>query len=307
MKQILSFTSVLALAVLAAGATPLDKTRISAEAKWMLHLDADRLKSTQIGEFILSQILEPKSAKVKQDLQRELDFNLDWRKIRALTAYGSTYQKDDPSGLLIIDSGLEFAPALETAIQRDRPGLRVEKLQSDPYPLYYLNQDAYVAVLKGGLLLISKSRPVIEYGQAVIAGHKPNLGAADTLKPYPEAPNGFFFLALANDFARLAKLPPKAAVLKQAEGGRIVLGEQDGKLRLNLDIRARSDDIARQIRQVAEGLVGLAALQAEQHPDLHALADTANVSTTGPLVTLGLQFPVPDAIKKLADKYKSDK
>jgi hypothetical protein len=307
MKKLISFTTFLALAVLAATATPLDKTRISAEAKWMLHLDADRLKSTQIGEFILSQILEPKSAKVKQDLQRELDFNLDWRKIRALTAYGSTYQKDDPSGLLIIDSGLEFAPALETAIQRDRPGLRVEKLQSNPYPIYHLNRDAYVAVLKGGLLLVSKSRPVIEYGQAVIAGHKPNLGAADTLNAYPEAPTGFFFLALANDFARLAKLPPNAAVLKQAEGGRIVLGEREGKLRLNLDIRAKSDDVARQIRQVAEGLVGLAALQAEQHPDLKTLADTAKVSTTGPWVALGLQFPVPDAIKKLADKYKSDK
>jgi hypothetical protein len=165
----------------------------------------------------------------------------------------------------------------------------------------------YVAVLKGGLVLVSKSRPAIEYGQAVIAGQKPNLTAAGVLKDYPAAPDEFFILALAHDFARLAKLPPKAAVLKQAEGGRILLGEQDGKLRLNLDIRARSDDLAGHIRQVAEGLVGLAALQAEQHPDLKALADCAKVSTTGPLVTLGLEFPVPDAIKKLAHKYKLDR
>ena len=300
MKTMSCLVSVLTLSLLSAAATPLDQTRISADAKWVLHLDGDRFKTNQLGAFLIDQLLDKKLAKAKADLQREFGFTLDWRKIQSITAYGTTYQKNDPSGLLIVESGLEVESLLQKLIERKLPVAQVEKIEGPRQPIYRLNKDIYLSVLKGGMLLLSKSQPVIEHGQAILAGSKPNLGTANLLKAYPETPSGFFFLAVAEDFARLTKLPPNAAILKQAEGGRLTLGEQGGQLRLNLDLRAKSAEVAQQIKQVAEGLVSMAALYADQHPDLKLVIQGASASVTDRLLTLGLELPMDEVVKKLA-------
>jgi hypothetical protein len=303
MKRTATILVLLLLAGAPAMGAPIPKTLIAADAKWILHLDADQFRAGKVGTYFLEQLLEPKSAKAKADLKRELNFDLDWRRVHGITAYGSGYKPDnDTSGLLLIRTDLDVKSALEAAITRQAPELRVEKITDAAVPLYRLNDQAYVACESGGVLLVSKYRAAIDKGHAVIAGKSANLASATALSGYPDAMSGFFFLALAEGFGQNAQVPPNAAILKQAVGARVVLAEREERLRLILDIKAASADVASQIQQVAQGLLALATLNAEQNPDLKKLTQSAAVSTADTLVTLKLEVPVADVIEKMAEK-----
>jgi hypothetical protein len=284
-------------------ATPLEKELVSADAKWILHLDADQLRAGKTGSYLLEQILNPKSAKLRDDLKRELDFELNWEKIQAITAYGSQYEpRRDSSGVLLLRTRLALAPALEAAIERAHPALRVERLEAGPTPLYCVNGDLLVAPQPGGLYAMSKSRDALQHARDVLAGQAASQGAGRLLEGYGAVPASFFFFGVAADFSQNAALPPKAAVLKQAEGGRLILGELGESLFVDLTIRARDEEVAQQIQQVFQGLLALAALSQEQKPELRELTQAARITAAERLVTVGLEIPVAKALQKLSQQ-----
>src|SRR5579863_7552381 len=69
-------------------ATPLKKEQVDADAKWVVHLDVDKLRSTAVGDYILKKVLDAKLT----EMTRQFDFDLDWSKVNALTAYGTGVQ-----------------------------------------------------------------------------------------------------------------------------------------------------------------------------------------------------------------------
>jgi hypothetical protein len=306
MKPTLCALTLLLTAATPVAAGPLDKKQIAADAKWILHLDVDTFKAGKVGSYFINEVLDRKTAKMKEDLKAWLNFDLDWRKIASITAYGSTFQpQNDSSGLLLIKStGLETQKALEQAMANNNPGLRVQKLESSPEPLYCLNDQGYVGYAAGGVMVVGKTRETVKKGLGVLSGARPDLASSSTLSGYPAAPAGFFFLAVAEGFGAQAQIPPKAAVLKQAEGGRLVAGEKQDRLHLNLDIKAASADVAQQVQQVAQGLVALASLNASQNLDLQLVAQGTKVNASDKLVSLALELPVADVIKKIAEKNK---
>jgi hypothetical protein len=302
MKIHFSLITLLALAAGTANATPLDRTKVGGEAKWLLHIDLDQGKKTKTGAYLLDQFLVRKGAKAREDLRREIGFDLDWSKVRGITAYGSTFGKQDKNGLLVIESSLPLEKGFEAAVERKHPSFRVEKLGEGQDAVYRINEAAYTALAKGGMLLVSRSKVMLEYGREVILGRRPNLSADDPFKNYPETQPGFFLLALAEGFAEKAPLPAKAAVLKEAKGGRILFGEEGEQARLRVDLRARSADTAKSILQVAQGLVGLAALQAENNADLKPLVQGANVSANDNFVTLAVGVPANELVDRIKER-----
>ena len=253
-----------------------------------------------MGKFILDELVEPKSAQGKADLKRDLEFDLDWRKIRSITAYGPSFQgKADPNGLLLIRTSMRVQPALELALTKDLPTFRVRKIESPAGPLYSINEQGFLSIAPGGLAIVGKSSAAVEKGRSVIDGDGANLASGNALAGYPSMSGSFFFLAVAEGFAREAPLPPKAAILKNAQGGRFLVGEIGDDVLLNLSVRAESPETAQQIQQVVQGLIALATLSSDQDRHLATLARKATVTTQENLVTVGAQIPVGDVLEKL--------
>ena len=281
-------------------AGPLPAAKVPADAKWVLHLDADKLQTTQVGTHFLREVLDPKSAKGKADLRQWLDFDLDWTQVHSVTAFGATYEpKQDNTGLLLVHTSMEVVKGLETAIERNTPALRPEKIEAGPTPLYRVNHDSYIWAGPGGQFLVGKSREAVEHARAAFTGREPNLTGTKLLETYRPAANAFFFVGLAEDFGRKASLPPKAAVLKQAEGGRLGVGERGDKVFATLALRTTTPEVAQQIQQVVQGLVALATLSQEQNPQLQELARGARVTAADRWVTIGIEVPVARAIEKI--------
>jgi hypothetical protein len=280
----------------------LPEREIAAGAKWVLHLDMVQLGKGKVGRYLLDEVLQPQALKLQATLRRELGFEFDLSKIESISAYGVGYElPNNPDGLLLIRTSMDVEQGLETAAKRDHPGLRVAKVESGK-ALYAVNDLAYVGIAPRGRVLVGKSREAIEQGQDVLAGRTPSLAKSASMPGYPETPFAFFFMAVAEGFGDQTMLPPNAAVLKQANGARIVLGETEGKIRVSLDIRAQSEQAARQIQQVAQGFIALATLNADADNELRQLAAGASVQATGGVVTLGVQLPVDRVIRKIEEK-----
>ena len=107
-------TLILPLALTSVG-SPLQKAQVAADAKWLVHLDVDKLRSTAVGDYVISQVLDAKLG----GLTRQFDFDLDWKKVHSLTAYGTGYQSESSfNGVLLIETELDLQKGLDAAIEK---------------------------------------------------------------------------------------------------------------------------------------------------------------------------------------------
>jgi hypothetical protein len=85
-----------------------------------------------------------------------------------------------------------------------------------------------------------------------------------------------------------------------ADGGRLALGENADNVFLNIVLKAKTADASKQIQAVAQGLLALVSLSQTENQDLMQLAQNTTVKSTENLVTLGLEYPVSNALEKLS-------
>jgi hypothetical protein len=294
-----------ALAVFALQAGPLKPAQVGADARWVLHLDAEAFRSSKSGGYVCSELLDKKLAEIPKG-----DANLDLvglaRKITGLTLYGPDFENRSGRGVLLVTANEDVVKALEglaAAEMLRKPDGPIKRIQDKPFPLFQLKSDSFVGSPGPGLILLAKSREQVEAAAAVLDGSKPSLNGAAHFKGLPSPPAGTFLCAMAEAFNELGSIPPQARVLQMAEAGRLALGESREKLTLNLALRAKTAEASAQMRQVVEGLAALVSLSDTTDKDLATLVKSLKVTNTDTLVSLTVEFPVADAIQKAAQKH----
>ncbi len=281
----------------------LHKEAVSADAKWLIHLDVDAFRMTQLGMFVGKQILDPKLAKPKADLKEQANFDFDWRRITSLTAYGTEFQPQ-PKGVLLLTTDMNVQAALDAVLAKQALGGAegpIKRLESAPLPLYALNNDLFMALQPGKPVVISKSREEALKARAVLAGQSPNLLASRAFTEFPPPPKAFFFLTAAEGFNEVAPIPASARVLKMADSLRLVLGESGDQVFVNLALKAKTPEVSQQIQQVIQGMLALLALSQVDNPDLNQFAQSTKVTVSDKMVTVDLHFPVAKTVKKIEE------
>src|SRR5262249_10244194 len=133
--------------------------QVSAEAKWLVHLDLDKFRDTEIGRFVGRELLDPQLAKPSSDLQKQFGIEMDWRKIHAITIYGSDLKAHpEANAVVLIHSSLDVAKSLDAVIdtmaKSGKADNGLKKFETDQGPLYRIQHDAFGAALPGGLFLL---------------------------------------------------------------------------------------------------------------------------------------------------------
>jgi hypothetical protein len=143
----------------------------------------------------------------------------------------------------------------------------------------------------------------------VLSKTSANLASTKAFSEFPKAQKPFFFMGavealnLNNELAAGShddSLNPKAKILKLADGGRVVLGEDSHELFLDVSLKAKSADLVTQMQQVIQGMIALASLSQSDNQDLWQLTQSAKVSTAGNIVTLKLGYPADQAVQLLS-------
>lgn len=309
MKYALSFLIASMTLAPVLRAEPLHRELVAADAKWLVHLDLDQFRASKLGKYFTDEILGKELEKLRTETK--FDANKVFSQLNSITAYGNDFKAGpEASGLLMIRTDKDTQKILEgfaaQQILQNSNG-PIKKIQTEPYVLYGMNNEVFACTHPAGGVLIGKSRKQIELARAILSGKGGNLGAPKALMDFPKGRPGFLYVAISEGLVGDAAILPQAKILQMANGGRIILGEANDKLFLDLTLKGKSAEVTREIQQVIEGMLALASLSQSENQDLMQLVKATKVSGDAQSVTLGVEFPVADAIKRLATETAEKK
>jgi hypothetical protein len=297
----------LALLLVKVFAGPFDSSKVAADAKWVIHLDADAFRKSAVGQYAIEKFLKPKLEENEQFKKLNLSINL--QNISGLTAYGPAFEKQ-PEGILVLTTTADVKKDLDTlvgmAALSENEKKDVVMLQEKPFLLYSIKDQIYVAPGgPGNSVIIAKSREMLEQGREVALGTGENLSKSKGLSDYPATNEKSFLMVMAEGFNEIEGIPPQAHVLREAKGARVLLGEANENLFFNLVFKAKDESASTKIQQILQGIVALVSLS-QPDKDLTELASNSKVASAGSNVSVELKMPTAKAVKVFEEKHGDD-
>lgn len=314
MKHIVKLLALASLAAATAFAGPVQKTEINADAKWLLHLDADRFRSSKVGDYVITELLEPKVQHPLNDLKEKMKFDLDpnkiLEKINSITIYGTDYKTPKENAVLMVKAAPDLQAVLVGALAGwalagTNAPIHLTQSQVGNVTVYSAeDKGVHCAILPDKVMAFSASHRAIERAAEVLDGKGKSLASSHKFSEFPEEKMGFFFLASAEGFSEDTALPPQAKLLQMADGGQVALGEDGGLLFLNLALKAKTQEIVTQMQQVIQGLIAMASLGQPEDQDIAQLVKAIKVNATEDVVSVRVEYPADKIIERIGEQVK---
>ena len=298
------FTSFL-MSALATGtlltAAPFDPARVSADTKWLAHVDLDGLKDSKVGSFIIARI-KSELAK-KEQTKLSIDFDGMLQQIHSLTAYGTSFE-DSPENhsVLLVQAG----PKAQSIVEGFLAGQELandgkvpfKTVTGKSFPTYLFGNEIYLTFPRKDLILISRQFDQVERALSVIDGRLAPIKKSDPLIASTNA-NGFFFIASANGFNRLKEMPAQARLLQKASGVQVALGETGSNLAARVTLLTTDSEVSTNMTKVVEGMLAMASFVQIQDQNLSRLTQSITVDQSDRAVSIGLTYPSDEVVKLL--------
>lgn len=295
-------------AAVTAGAAPFNAADVAADAGWFAHADLDLLKTTEVGQYVMSKVTAPEAERKLAAFLAVFGFD-PRRDVNSITAYGRT---DRPQqGLILVHGRLDQA-RLTTLLQAN------DSYQSSPHGACVIhswvddkkkkegrNERMYGA-FHGETVVIGSALGDVQGALDVLDAKKPGLAGSPRLavlgaSPVPPV------LAVVLDASAKGQVAPKAEILKLAQRGSLTLGEAAGIVRARLLLEAPDAGTAGEMMKIADGMRSLMILNREKDPNAARLAEGSSVSASGAQVTVTLDYPAAELIKAAEAKEAGEK
>lgn len=284
---------------------PLDRSQVSADARWLAHVDFDAAKTVRTGQWIRDDWLNRDAT--RQGLTKLRDtIGLDPAEdLHGITFYGSRISGE--AGVVILHAKLDRRRLLSELKKK----LGHQSSSYGDHEVHLLTE----AKSKGGkqtmtgcfyrpaMIVFGRDPAEVKRALDVLDGKAPNLAGADS--PFDvDAPAGTVFEARATGLDG-DDVPFKSPVLRQSESIRVALGEQpDGLTFLEIELAAKSAEVAGQMRSIVQGLLAMARLQCGSDEKILALLEAFRVSTADRTVTVAWQGPGDEVLKLIEKEWK---
>lgn len=302
-KLTLVLLAILSWSVLAR-ADGLRLDRVSAEARWLVHVDFDGLKGTQFWKTIE----EHAEAFDLEDTWEELDevereFGIDpLRDVRSMTAYGQSGEGDDAVVLFHIRG------SVQQAVDRLAKEAGFRSVRRDGVDLIQWadggdDMTAHVHRVAGSddsLVLLGGREADVLHAARVLNREALSFEASETrrLRTLP-TPGSIVFVAAEGGIPGLDGVDPASAVTELAESVYLSLGESRGVLEVHVSVTARNNEDAESMSAIFEGAAALARLGAREafgnDPDAAVIFDilqALEVYVRGNTVALDWEYDV---------------
>jgi hypothetical protein len=265
----------------------------------VLHVDCDNLRTSGIGQWLLSELDKPEAQAKFAALQ--MMFNFDPRKqLHGLTLYSSGKTPED--GVLLVYADFD-ADRLTTLAKA------AKEYQSTTYKQHVIHNwlddkkkakngvkpRVFASIQGGHIVVFGQQEARVALALDVLDRAAPNL-AGNSLFPQLGV-NGSGSIVQAA--ARKLELPdsdPNAALFRLSKMARLQVSEGQGQLRATLNLEASDDEVAKQMATVGQGLVALMKLQ-KDNPGSAKLAEALSLKQDGASVVVSLTIPTAEAIE----------
>ena len=281
-----------------AQAAPLQRADVIATPAWLLHLDCDRLRTTAVGQYILTEMDKPEAKAKLAAFQGIFDFDLRTQ-LHGVTLYGSSPAPDD--GVLMVyadvnaDRLLLLARAAKEYHSHPYHQHVIHSWLDDKKPAKNGLKPRVFAALQGHRVIFAQREDRLAAALDVLDGATPNL-AAGRLFPSLGLPGTPNVVEAAAGKLNLPDGDPNAALMKLAQSVQLQVGEQQQQCLGTLTLLTDNADVATHVVAIAQGLLALAKLQISK-PESVQLANAVTLQQDGASVVGHLALPAADLVK----------
>jgi hypothetical protein len=292
-----------ALLAMSAAAGPLTKAQIPATAKWVMHVDIDRLAASQTCAVLTNNPASGKAFLNTLARYRALLGVDPLRDLRQVTLYGEDVT--GTRGVALISGNLR-ADTITRSLSA------YPQYRSAPWGGWTLHKwrdrasgkEMNACLYSSRLLVIGSDESGVAGALNVLSGAKPNMIKGRSTLVLPQPRDGVFFTAASRGYTGTEENPLKAMILRNTDSATVQIGETAGKVNAGLLLNAVSPEAALQIEQILNGLI-LTATLSDDPSGLARLAALSEVSRQDRTVGLHLQCPARQAAAALVSAILS--
>lgn len=308
-KLICSLLAGISLGLSLASAGPLVETQVAKDAKWLAHIDMERLLQSSFGDLATAKLKQQIAAANSSKVSVDVDLLLS--EIKSITAYGASFAEGgDIDGVLVLQAGDKLQAIVDgflahMEMNAEEGEVPFKRLEDKPYDAYLFGEELFVAYPENGVVMASKRFDRIEQAYGVLQGRSASLADAEealVLNPGP----GFFLLASATGLHQLKDVPPQARMLQKTKGGQLSLGEWEGEARANLILTAESREVSLQLYRIVQGMVALASFTQVENQSMMEVVNRVQVRQEGDFVSVDFSYPIEALMELMSGLMQGD-
>ncbi|MBM4102471.1 MAG: hypothetical protein FJ263_00265 [Planctomycetes bacterium] len=290
MKTILVILLAVCLVSGLSTAEPLNKNHISADAKWIFHVDFEAFRATQLGRLVQDDIRQNWQPKI--DALNQLFGSDLTRDITAMTLFGSKAGEENASLLIYGKFNKEKLTALLTLNgsykKSDYNGSALHHWVDDRD-----QKNRVGAFAQDNLIVISRTESNVTSVLDILSGKASSLAQqqANPIVPLTEVPQAAFVLAAAVGLDELSQDDKNAAILQNSKLMAFVGSEDQDSVITRLRLETKDTQAAEQIEMVLRGILAFTTLRQKDNPDIAALIGACKITRDQSMLNVQFQYP----------------
>ena len=267
-----------------------DPHSLPASVKWLMHVDMEEARGTQVGAYIAEELYKGEADRKMAAMATILRFDLR-KDLRGITLFG---QNDQPESAAVVLHGTFDSDAL-TAMVRDNDDYSVsEHREHTVYSWVDKGVRSYGA-FHGERLVLSQGKDLVKQTLDVFDGTKSSLSTDSYLNP------GQGIMVAAADMESINHVQAEAAMFKKADSVRLSMTETGRHMKGKLQVSAGNQEISDQLLSLAQGMIAFAQLNEEESPELQQLAQSMKVDQDGLDIDVSLLIPIADIMEMITE------
>ncbi|MBT3635560.1 MAG: hypothetical protein HN531_01360 [Opitutae bacterium] len=290
MKKIL-VTIVLAwIPLLAIQAKPLDLSKVSRDANWLMHMDFDAMRKSEIGSFMLESMEKMPEAVERMEKMKK-KYGVDVDEFSYLTMSGTGEQH---KGIAIMKGGVDTDMLVDLVKSQDS----VEVSRIGKQKVYSSDRGRHsmaFAPLNKGVIVGGPDADYVSEGIDLAKGKAPSYKGhdlLDVLAGQMDKP-GFLFFADVKGAAKNNELDPRAMLmLEKVKAGGMAVGDDGGSISFVAVMEATDEETCKQVEAMVRGGMAMLDMRKAQDKRLEKVLDGHSIKRDGKMLWVKMKFSV---------------
>lgn len=301
MKTIISILSL--ILTFSLGAKTFDPNKVSSTSNWIMHLDFDSMRESEIGIFVEESYNKIPGVQEKLDWVKN-NYGIDMQKVSNFTMFGSG-EKHKAIG--IMEGGVNSENVTKFADSQDF----ISKNKIGKYEVFSLNKGRHpmaYAPLKKGKLIVGPDANYVSEGIALARGKAEGYGGHSLLRKLlkKSLSPGFMVFADLNGISEDIDMDHRAKRMTEVMNAfGMSINEHLGCLKLSGIIEAKSEKSSEQIENMIRGGYAMMKMSLPKDQNIDSMIRDFSIQRNDSILHIELEISVDaiiDRLKKEAEK-----
>lgn len=283
-------------------AEQLDLKKVSDGSNWIMHMDFESMRSSEIGSFLEDSLEKiPEMEEKMRGLQKK--FGVDLMGVSNLTLFGTG---EKHKGIGILEGGVDAS--IVTEVTRTREYIQESKVgKKTIFSTDKGRRPMAFSVLKKGKIVFGPDCDYVSEGIQIANGKGSGLSShpiLESLNDVLETP-GFLFFANVKGVKSTTELDPWARMMTdKIESCGMVIGDDDGGLKMIGLIETHSLESSEPMENMIRGGLAMMEMKAKDNKRMKGLFEGYEVIREGRTIRIEIKISNSFVIERVEKEMK---